>query len=195
MNPDVKRTSLPAPDAAARARRDAAVRGYADQAAHGAPEAWVPAIRDAARSHCGSLPGDLDRAIAGTPIGAGRGSWWWPVASVIQWLSLLVALGGALWLGAYAVAGFLQVKLPQASAVEGFPVPTLMLVGGVLLGIVLGILTGFAARVSAAARARAARKKLESAIGLVARQDIILPVKEEIERLNEFQQAVDRARG
>ncbi|GAA4364698.1 GTPase family protein [Paeniglutamicibacter cryotolerans] len=195
VNPEVNRTSLPAPGAAANARRDATVRGYADAAARTAPEAWAPAIRAAARSHARSLPGDLDRAIAGTPIGAGRGSWWWPVASVIQWLSLLAALGGALWLGAYAVAGFLQVKLPDVPAVQGFPVPTLMLVGGVLLGIMLGILTGFAARISAAARARAAHKKLEASIGLVALQDIILPVKEEIERLNEFQQAVARARG
>ncbi|MGP9660252.1 GTPase family protein [Arthrobacter sp. AOP36-C1-22] len=195
VNPAVNRTSLPAPGAAQRAQSDSAVRVFADGASKGAPEAWRGSIRRAARASSKNLPDALDQAIASTDISAGRGSWWWPVVSVVQWAALAVALAGAGWLAVLAIMGYLQFDAPAAPRVEGFPVPTLMLVGGVLLGIVLGLVTGLLARAAASGRARRARRELRASITRVAQDLVVEPVNAEVSRFNNFGSAVRRARG
>ncbi|MDR7360391.1 hypothetical protein J2S64_004082 [Paeniglutamicibacter sulfureus] len=194
VNPKLNRTSLPAPGAAQRAQADSAVRRYADEASAGAPEAWQGSIRRAARAGEAKLPDELDQAIANTGIGATKGSWWWPIVSVIQWISLVTALAGALWLGALFGAQYLQFTLPEVPKVEGFPVPTLMLFIGILLGIVLGLATGLIARIGAAGRARKARRALHASVGAVAERSVIEPVGAEITRHNHFIGALQRAR-
>src|SRR5699024_5929307 len=108
-------------------------RKFADQASSGATDSWKAAIRRAARQDAADLPDKLDQAIANAEVSATKGSWWWPIISVVQWISLVAALAGALWLGALALAQYLQFSLPPAPQVEGFPIPTLMLIIGILL--------------------------------------------------------------
>jgi GTP-binding protein EngB required for normal cell division len=193
VNPTLNRTSLPAAGAAQKAQADSAVRRFADGASSGAPEAWQGSIRRAARAGRENLPDELDQAIANTNIGATRGAWWWPIISVIQWISLATALAGALWLGALFGAQYLQFTVPAAPKVEGFPVPTLMLGIGILLGIVLGLATSLVARIGAAGRARKARKVLQGAISVVAGASVVKPVENEITRHNNFIGALQRA--
>ncbi|GAA1358087.1 50S ribosome-binding GTPase [Arthrobacter rhombi] len=195
INPEMNRTSLPVPGAAQRAQADSAVRAFADGISVGAPDTWRGSIRRAARSSSRELPDALDQAIASTDISAGRGSWWWPVIGIVQWLALAVAVGGAGWLGALALMGYLQLDVPAAPRVEGFPVPTIMLIGGLLLGVLLGLTAGFLARAAAAGRARTARKKLRTSIASVAERSVVAPVRDEVRRFNEFTSAVARARG
>ncbi|RAX48515.1 ABC transporter [Arthrobacter sp. AQ5-05] len=194
VNPKLNRTSLPAPGAAQKAQADTAVRRYADQAGEGAPEAWQGSIRRAARAGQETLADELDQAIANTDIGATKGAWWWPVVSVIQWISLVTALAGALWLGALFAAQYFQFTVPEVPKIEGFPVPTLMVVIGILLGIVLGLATGLVARIGAAGRARKARKALHASVAKVASRAVIEPVGAEITRHNLFIGALERAR-
>ncbi len=194
VNPKLNRTSLPAPGAAQKAQADTAVRRYADQAGEGAPEAWQGSIRRAARAGQETLPDELDQAIANTDIGATKGAWWWPVVSVIQWISLVTALAGALWLGALFASQYFQFTVPEVPKIEGFPVPTLMVVIGILLGIVLGLATGLVARIGAAGRARKARKALQASVAKVASRAVIEPVGAEITRHNLFIGALERAR-
>ncbi|OIH83653.1 ABC transporter [Arthrobacter sp. UCD-GKA] len=194
VNPKLNRTSLPAPGAAQKAQADTAVRRYADQAGEGAPEAWQGSIRRAARAGQETLPDELDQAIANTDIGATKGAWWWPMVSVIQWISLVTALAGALWLGALFAAQYFQFTVPEVPKIEGFPVPTLMVVIGILLGIVLGLATGLVARIGAAGRARKARKALHASVAKVASRAVIEPVGAEITRHNLFIGALERAR-
>ncbi|KAA0975315.1 ABC transporter [Paeniglutamicibacter gangotriensis] len=193
VNPTLNRTSLPIPGAAQTAQADSAVRRYAEQASSGAPAAWQGSIRRASRSGRETLPDELDQAIANTDIGARTGAWWWPVVSVIQWISLVTALAGALWLGALFAAQYFQFTLPEVPKIEGFPVPTLMVVLGILLGIVLGLAMGVIARIGAAGRARKARKALTRAVATVAARSVIEPVGAEITRHNQFIGALERA--
>jgi len=196
VNPALNRTALAhAAGAAQRAQADSAVRTFADAAAGGAPDVWRASIRRAARGSADTLPDALDQAIAGTDIGAGRGSWWWPVVGTVQWIALAVALAGAAWLGGLALMGFLQFQVPPAPAVEGVPVPTLMLATGVLLGIVLGLASGAAARAAAAGRARTVSRKLHAAVAEVANARIVAPVADEVSRYNRFAAALAVARG
>ncbi|KIS27005.1 ABC transporter [Arthrobacter sp. SPG23] len=193
-NYEVNRTSLPPAGAPERARTDAAVRDFADAASDGAPGPWRAAIRSAAREGREQLPDALDQAIAGTDLLAGRTSWWWGLFNVIQWLALVAALGGVGWLGVLAGLGYLQLPVPEVPRVEGWPVPTLMIAGGVLLGMVLAIAGKVIAGAAARLRGAAAGKKLRAAVAAVADRLVVEPVEVEVSRLKSFNAAVTSAR-
>lgn len=193
--PEVNRTSLPPAGAPERARTDAAVREFADAASEGAPGPWRSAIRGAAREGRDRLPDALDQAIAGTELSAGKKSWWWPIFNIVQWLALLAVLGGFGWLGLLAVLGYLQLPVPDVPRVEGWPLPTLMIAGGLVLGIFLAVTGRFIAAAAASLRASAARKRLKSAVAAVAERLVVEPVKAEVSRLQAFTAALSAARG
>jgi GTP-binding protein EngB required for normal cell division len=190
---EVSRTSLPPAGAPERARTDAAVRDFADAASDGAPGPWRASIRGAAREGRDRLPDALDQAIAGADLKAGQKSWWWSVFNVVQWLALLTAVGGLGWLGVLAVLGYLQLPVPDVPRVEGWPVPTLMIAGGAVLGIFLAITAKFITAAAARMRAAAARKRLRSAVADVAGKLVVEPVEVEISRLKSFNAAVKAA--
>lgn len=192
--PELSRTSLPPADAPERARTDAAVREFADAASDGAPGPWRAVIRGAAREGRDRIPDALDQAIAATELKAGRTSWWWTVFNVIQWPALLTALGGFAWLGVLAALGYLQLPVPEVSRVQGWPIPTVMIAGGVLLGIVLAVAAKFIAGAAAGSRGAAARKRLKSAVAAVAEELVVEPVELEVRRLASFNRALAAAR-
>lgn len=194
-DPRLHRTSLPERSPAQRASVDGAIRSFAESAATGAPEAWRASIRRAARTHMDTLPDDLDQAISATDLQSGRGSWWWHVVNVLQWLALLAAVVGLGWLGVLAGAAYLQFQLPPAPQVEGFPIPTLLVVGGLLFGILLALLTAPLVRLGASQRASRARRRLRDSLGEVAERRVVEPVRRELDRYRAFRQAVGIARG
>ncbi|MET3174161.1 UNVERIFIED_ORG: GTP-binding protein EngB required for normal cell division [Arthrobacter sp. UYCu721] len=191
----LNRTSLPVAGAPERARTDAAVRDFADAASAGAPGPWRAAIRGAAREGRDALPDALDLAIAGTDLMASRKSWWWGVFNVVQWLALLTVLGGLGWLGVLAGLAYLQMPVPEVLRVEGWPVPTLMIAGGVALGIFLALTGKFIGSGAARARAARARKRLRAAVGEVARDFVVEPVEVEVSRLASFNAALKDSAG
>jgi energy-coupling factor transporter ATP-binding protein EcfA2 len=190
---ELNRTSLPPAGAPERARTDAAVREFADAASAGAPGPWRAAIRGAAREGRERLPDALDQAIAGTDLGANRTSWWWGVFNVVQWLALLTVVGGLGWLGVLAALGYFQMPVPEVPRVEGWPVPTLMIALGVVLGIFLAITGRFIAAAAGRARAGKARKRLNAAVASVAQEFVVEPVDVEVSRLGAFNAALKKA--
>jgi len=193
--PELNRTSLPPAGAPERARTDAAVRQFADAASDGAPGPWRAVIRGAAREGREQLPDALDQAIAGTDLKAGRGSWWWTAFNVIQWLGLLTALGGLGWLGVLAALAYFQLPVPEVPRVQGWPVPTVLVAGGVLLGIVLALAAKFIAGAAARSRAAAARRRLRASVAAVAEELVVDPVELEVSRLRSFNAALKSAAG
>ncbi|MFK4638778.1 GTPase [Paenarthrobacter histidinolovorans] len=192
--PELSRTSLPPAGAPERARTDAAVREFADEASFGAPGPWRAAIRGAARDGRDQLPDALDQAIAGADLKTAKRPLWWPLFNTLQWLALLLAVGGLGWLGVLAALGYFQMPVPEVPRTEGWPWPTLMVAGGVALGVLLAItgriLGGWAARI----RAAGAAKRLKAAVAAVAEQRIVEPVDVEITRLTAFNAALKAAR-
>ena len=132
---------MPAMSSGARARLSLAVRGFADTASEGLAGPWRGGIRSEAEVALGTLPDALDLALASTPLPS-RGSWWWPIFTVVQWVALLAGLTGAGWLLAAAVLPTIGLPAIEIPRVEGWAVPTLLIVGAVLLGILLGLLSG-----------------------------------------------------
>ena len=175
------RASVPEASQVQRARVDMAVRSVADDASTDLTRPWAEALRRASVSRLPDLNDGLDRAVSGTDLGVSRTPLWWRSARVLQWALFLTALAGGLWLAGLAVLGYLQMPAPGTPDYRGFPVPTLMLLGGVVVGILLAMLCRALAGVSARARARSADRRLRAAISEVTEDLVVQPIEAEVE--------------
>ena len=192
--PDLVRSSLPTARPAVRAAAATAVRRYVDAVTEGTPEAWALAVRARGQEPIDRLPGELDQAVVGTRLEAARRPRWWAVAGAVQWLLLVVAAVGLLWLGAAAVVEYLRLPpliLPvltvdltaQGGGVLEVPWPTLLALGGLLLGLLLALVARACAAWGARRRATRVRKALQQAVSLVADRMVRLPVDTELAAL------------
>jgi GTP-binding protein EngB required for normal cell division len=175
----VARTSLPAAGAVQRAGVTRAVRAAREAAGEGLPQAWRDELRRTVEVSEEQLADRLDRAVAGTDLGPQRTPLWQRAVGGLQWLLTLVALAGALWLLALVVLGFFQlddvVPLPR---VEGLPLPTLLLVGGLLAGALLALVARPLVGLRARRRARRAEQRLRAAVDVVAQDEVLSPMAE-----------------
>jgi GTP-binding protein EngB required for normal cell division len=172
-----------------------AVRRARDVVGEGLPQAWRDDLRRTVEVSEGELADRLDRTVAGTELGPDRVPLWQRGAGGLQWLLALVALAGALWLLALVVLGFFQlddvVPLPR---VEGLPLPTLLVGGGLLAGALLALVSRPLVRMRARRRARAADRRLRAAIEAVAEEEVLAPMTAVREDAARFGAAVDAAR-
>lgn len=175
------RASVPEASQVQRARVDTAVRALADDVGAQLSPPWAAAVRRASVSRLPDLNDALDKAVGGTDLGVRRTPLWWRMVRVLQWVLVLAALAGGVWLGGLAFMAYLQMPEPSTPRYAGFPVPTLLLVGGVLLGVLLGLVCKAAVRVSARGKARSADRRLRAAIREVTEQLVVEPVEAEVE--------------
>jgi GTPase SAR1 family protein len=191
--PAVHRTSLPPPNAAAKARVSIAVREFTDTAAAGLTETWRSALRSDAETALATLPEALDFAIARTKLPAG-GSWWWALFAILQWLVVLAGLVGAGWLLAAALLPRIGMPAPEIPVVEGWAVPTLLILAAVLAGILLGLLGGLVGAITAASRRRRTRKRLLTEIEKVVDERVVEPLSAALDNARTFSTALRVAR-
>jgi putative protein kinase ArgK-like GTPase of G3E family len=188
------RTSLPQAGAVQQAGVTRAVREAREAVGEGLPQAWRDDLRRTVEASEQELADRLDRAVAGTDLGPQRTPLWQRGVGGLQWLLTLVALAGALWLLGLVVLGLLQlddvVPLPR---VEGLPLPTLLLVGGLLAGALLALVARPFVRLRARRRARRAEQRLRAAVDVVAQEEVLAPMAEVREDHDRFCAAVSRA--
>ncbi|HEU4348020.1 MAG TPA: GTPase [Actinoplanes sp.] len=182
----VPRTSLPEAGAAQKSAVGLSVRAVAVRAAAPLPEVWAPALSTAARTRITDLPDALDRAVAKTDLGISRTPFWWRAVGFLQWTLILAATVGLGWLiVGYAVRalGLPALDHPKVGAV---PVPTLLLIGGLALGLVLWLLLKPLVNWGARRARRRADERLRGAVTDAAREYVVAPVREV---LNAYAQA------
>jgi GTP-binding protein EngB required for normal cell division len=189
------RTSLPAPDGVHLARVDGRVRELADSVSGGLTRPWASAVRRASISNVDALNDRIDRAISATDLGASRVPLWCRVVRVLQWLLLLAAVAGAVWLGALAVSSYLKLDLPDPRNLGGLPVPTVMLVGGVVLGVLLALVCRVLVRMGARSRAARAERRLRGAIAEVTEELVVEPIAAELAAYKRVRDGLAAARG
>ena len=85
-------------------------------------------------------------------------------------------VGGAVWAALLAVGG----GLGEAPQVAGMPLPLLLLVGGVALGVLLALACRALVAGTARTRAEAADERLRDAVRGVARELVVEPVRGEL---------------
>ncbi|MFE7406654.1 GTPase [Isoptericola sp. NPDC057559] len=204
--PDLVRSSLPTARPAVRAAAASAVRRYVDEVTDGAPDAWVLVARARAQDGIDRLPGDLDQAVVGTQLEAARRPRWWAVAGFVQWLLLAAAVAGLLWLAAAAAIEYFRLPpliLPvltvdltgSGGGVLEVPWPTLLAIGGLLLGLLLALVARGVAAAGARRRATRVRRRLRESVTGVADHLVRVPVGDELGALARCRAAAAIAAG
>lgn len=191
--PEISLTSRPDLSVAENAAVDQAVVKYLNTATEDLSPRWSQSLKDGIQEQKTELANEIDVAIASCTLGVEKKSWWWPVTKFVQWLGVVVALAGALWLGGIAVAAYFQFNLPETPRVEGFAIPTLMVLVGVLLGIVLGIFGSFINKMVARLKRRKALKNLQNSVGGVVRRFIVDPTAHHLEQYNSYAALITNA--
>ena len=174
------RTSVPQASQVQRARVDSEVRSLAEDVSSGLAKPWADSIRRASVSRLPDLGDRLDKVLGEVDLGVARLPIWAGAVRLLQWVLILAAFGGGLWLGGMALMAYLQMPEPPTPELRGFPLPTILLLGGVLLGILLAVGCRFLVRATARRRARNADRRLRSAVREVSRDLVIDPVEAEL---------------
>ncbi|MGC4808038.1 GTPase [Micromonospora sp. DT233] len=186
----VAATSVPDPTAAQRAALGLAVRAVADDAAATLPAPWASAVTSAARSRLVDLPDALDRAVAGTDLGLDRRPLWWRFVGAVQWLVTVAAVAGLGWLAlGYALRALGLPALGYPRVGEA-PLPTVLLLGGLLAGLLLTALSRPVVRWSARRARRRAERRLTAEVAAVGREYVVTPVGAVLDRYALARQAL-----
>jgi len=189
------RSSLPEPDGIHLARVDGRVRELADSVSGELTRPWASAVRRASISNIDRLNDRIDRAITETDLGAGRVPLWCRIVRLLQWVLLLAAVAGAIWLGALAVSDHLTIAMPDPPSVRGFAMPLVMLIGGVVLGVLLALLSRVLVRMGARSRAARAERRLRASIAEVTEELVVEPIAAELATYQRVQDGLAAARG
>jgi GTPase Era involved in 16S rRNA processing len=189
------RTSVPQASQVQRARVDSEVRALAEDVSTGLAKPWADSIRRASVSRLPDLGDRLDKVLGEVDLGVARLPIWAGAVRLLQWVLILAAVGGGLWLGGMAFMAYLQVPEPPTPEYLGFPLPTLLLLGGVVLGILLAIGCRFLVRATARRRARTADRRLRTAVHEVSRDLVIEPVEAELRAYTTTRNGLAKALG
>ena len=209
---DLVRTSLPTAKPAVRSAAASAVRRYVEEVTRGVADPWVLAARSRGQAGINKLPDALDQAVAATRVEASRRPVWWSLVNVVQWSLIAVVAAGLLWLFVLFGFAYLQLPplptpvltLPTWSGGDGvvfpgapsqgagdglgvdpfrIPWPTLMVLGGLALGLLLALVCRVFGGLGARRRAMGARRRLRQSVGVVADRLVRTPVDEELAQL------------
>ena len=189
----VGRSSIPAPSASARSAVKLAALSLTERAADGLPVLWAEAVSDAAAPTDDRLYERLDRVVVTTPL-RGNPPMWWRLMGWLQWILGLAAVVGLVWLVVLGVVGWLKLPEIDTPKIGPFPLPTLLLVGGLVLGWLGAWLARVLARVGARRRRELVGSRLRTAIADVATDQLVVPVREVLDRHRETRESLDTAR-
>ena len=184
------RSSLPTATPVQRAQVDTRVRELADTVTHGLGRPWMRSVRQASLARTAELGDSLDRVMTQTDLGVAAVPLWCRLVRALQWLLLSAAVVGAVWLGALAVMGYLRMPEPDTPRLGPLPVPTWLLVGGVVAGVVLAFVCRGLVALSARGRAARAERRLRAGVAEVVEDLVVAPVEAELAAYKRTQTAL-----
>lgn len=191
--PELVASSLPPLSAAQKSGMANAVRQYSKQMAARIDEPWKRSMKEAALSREAELPELLERDMVRIDYGLGRTRAPWVIFNALQWIALLSALVGVGWLTLISGMAYLQIQLPPAPTPEGSPVPlpTLLLLLGILLGIASAGVGRLLTAMGSRYYARKLRGRLQTGVEKAVQSCVVAPVQQEAKRLNAYRKALD----
>lgn len=173
-------SDLPGPGrtGAAAPRADLALRDYAEAVASDADNPWPRAVRNAAFEQRDELLDDLRQSVGRETVNAGSKPAWWTVIAWLQRLFAGAAIVGFVWLVTVAILGgfFMfdtEPLLPPTPEAEWMPLPSALLIIGVVAGLLVGLLVRIPLGVGAGRRGRKARKAIEQQVEEHAKNRVI----------------------
>ncbi|MFT0848443.1 GTPase [Actinomycetaceae bacterium L2_0104] len=168
------------------------VRRYAHQASENLPRTWRRDVVAASEENAESLVDAADSLIASSDTVQVRRPAWWSLAQAIQWLSGLAAVVGLGWLLTLWITGAFRVAFPEPPAVGPVAVPTLLLVGGLLVGWLAALIARYFLRVGAARTSKRVSSALSRGLSAAARERILEPLRGDLEDYGSFVDDVGR---
>ena len=140
-----------------------------------------------------NLAAPLELAVSAVDYGAWMRPAWWAVANLLQWVTALTALIGGLWLVAIHVLEdyllLISIDVPRWG--KG-PWPTILLLGGLLIGLALAGLGLFLARVQAGHHGKQVAHRLRRATDEVVDTELVKPLRTETCRWAQLAQILNR---
>lgn len=188
------RSSIPA----ATPVQEAAVRSAAQVLVGGAtrslPDTWRISAVQGIDARVPALVDSLDRAVAGVDLETGRRPAWWRAVGALQWLAAAAMLVGLVWLGAIYAAQWFMLPEPPTPTLGVIPWPTVLAIGGALVGILMAGIAMAVARRAAARRAGRVRRRILAAVEQSVTAQLVTPLGEELRDADEFAAALAEAR-
>jgi len=177
-------------------RLQLALKNYADRRAGNGPPVWARKLRTAAAANRTELVGELGNRIttvAGTTAAAPR---WWAAIGWLQRILGLAAAAGGIWLLVLLVLDWLRIPSDRLTPeLGGWPIPTLLLLGGAALGLLVAAGAKLFSGIGARRRARRAGKQIVTAIEKVAARLVVAPVDAELDHWAAMAAAVATVEG
>ncbi len=193
---------LPGPGrvGAAAPRADLALRDYSEAVAAQADPPWPRATRSAAFAQRDELLDDLRQSVGRETVNAGSQPAWWSVIAWVQRLFAGAAIVGLVWLLVVAVLGGFfafdtEPLLPPTPEAEWMPLPSALLIGGVVLGLLVGLVVRIPLGAAAKRRGRRARKAIEQQVEAHAKSRVIDPVQSVVDDRSRIAKMVNTPNG
>ncbi|RQW83213.1 ABC transporter, partial [Micromonospora globispora] len=132
-----------------------------------------------------------DRSSAsGTDLGMNRRPVWWRVVGTLQWLVTLAAVAGLAWLAlgyGLRALGLPPLEYPKVGEA---PLPTLLLLGGLLAGLLVAALARPVLRWAARRARYRAENRLTGSVAAVGDEYVLVPVRAVLGRYTQARDAL-----
>lgn len=201
------RSSLPEISGVQLARSENAVRQTVGSVTDQLPEQWVDVVRDAGTPNQAALNNQIDNAVSGAVRSMHEGGKprWWTVVNIVQLLLAAAAVAGAVWLALLAFGAYLRlpdIPTPDVEDVLGpvgfvsqVPIPTGLLLGGLLLGLLLAAVSTRLAAVGARRRANHVNATATASVRDVTDDLVLRPMQAELDVRGQLQDLLQTAVG
>lgn len=168
----------------ARSEIQVAVRDTAEALASDLEPAWLRAVRAAGAASLDDVALRLTATTQGSARAATKRPRWWTPVAWLQRMVTLVAVVGAIWLvGVAVLGGFFKLDteplLIDTPGWEWIPLPSLMVLGGALVGLLIALLVRIPVAVAAKRRAVRVRSDLRRRVAEVA-DDTVLAAMDDV---------------
>ena len=172
-----------------------AVTTLADRAATDLPHPWPGRLHDAARDTAVDLPAAVGKALDRVDIHAVRRRRWWRLLGTVGSLVELGMATGLLWLVLLGVLAWLRVPEPPTPSWRDFPLPTLLALGGLVVGALLRAVRSRLVAVGARRHRATSVVALQTAVAEVVEERALSPLRAEVQAHARLAAALRRAAG
>ena len=172
-----------------------AVTTLADRAAEGLPHPWPSRLHAAGQAAAADLPTAVGKALDRVDIHDVKPRAWWRMFTAVGTVVEAGMIVGLLWLGLLGVLTWFRVPEPPTPQWRGFPLPTLLALGGAVLWVVIGCVRRRLIAVGAARHRARTVQALEAAVADAAEERALVPLRAEVEVHAQLAHALRRAAG
>jgi GTP-binding protein EngB required for normal cell division len=186
----VRRTAI-ATDPVAQGRLGEAMRVLSREATEHLPDVPRSSIVTRVNAAEAELPDALDVAAGSTEL-AMTPPRWWSMVGLLQTVVSIAAVVGLLWLAVLFFVTWFKLPDPPLPKVGSIPLPTILAIGGALIGLLLAAIGRRAAAIGGQRRAAKSRAELSIEVAKVIEKNVIEPVNEELSSLSALSDKIRR---